>query len=188
MSGAAAAVASTSATRYVERGNTSFQGASKDVGDSMRNTVLADVGGNDSRSPSRTLSNVLTVKPGAVPSRRGGEPQSQIYDAPASACKRSTATRKASRKRRNLEAGTMDDLITGSPDSPDAEEEVSGFGTMQNLNLMAMREAREEKKAQRYLINPKTAWLASWDMFTAVTLLFIAVFTPFEVRDALGMC
>lgn len=82
----------------------------------------------------------------------------------------------------------MDDLITGSPDSPDAEEEVSGFGTMQNLNLMAMREAREEKKAQRYLINPKTAWLASWDMFTAVTLLFIAVFTPFEVRDALGMC
>ena len=73
----------------------------------------------------------------------------------------------------------MDDIIAGAPASSYAEEEASGFDSMEHLR--EMREARSDRKAQRYLIHPNAAWLASWDMFTALTLLFIAVFTPFEV-------
>ena len=35
-----------------------------------------------------------------------------------------------------------------------------------------------------YLIDPNQIWVACWDGLTSLTLLFVAIFTPFEVTIA----
>lgn len=80
-------------------------------------------------------------------------------------------------RRRSFVTKAIDGIVEGIPGYTGSGERISREGH----GFEGMHTLKATQPHACYLIEPDSERLALWDCFTSLTLLFIAIFTPYEV-------